>query len=497
MSHLEHDLLWSLARTELAEAEAQNARAHLSRCADCRVAFDDVKLAQQLLSVLPQVPPMPEQMARRVGASLAEAADARAAKSFTSWWQSLFTPGFILAGALGVVLVAVAAWLLASATPQPQAPVAIPTPSLPAPSPLPPAPVPLPVPNPAPVAVAVAAPAKKLSATVASAKKSTTGKAQVLAEGTTVSTQKGGSVWMKLPDGSRAGLTAASEVKLATLEEKQLTIELAHGSLAMVVPHREDRVLTVRAGELEVMDLGTRFLVSRDQQRTLVAVEEGKVQVTTPNGTREVLANHAVSWSNGQLTELAWETSSAPSSPVVRNALTPAPEQPINSIARLTEEDEEQDDAPPPEEAAEEELKDGPAPPPDRTPIAADEQWEPAPKSAQPQPLKYPPAPVKKTSSEKAFSLKNIERKLREAGTLITSPTGREAAARNITITADANDCHHARRLADRWLTDPVTGAANEKEMRRGVQLQQVRCLNHLGRTQDAETILKMIQAAH
>ncbi|MDP2272557.1 MAG: FecR family protein [Archangium sp.] len=475
MSHLEHDTLWALARTELDAAAAQNAQAHLAGCADCRVAFEDVQLAQQVLSVLPEPPPMPEQMARRVGASIAEAADAQAAKSFTSWWSSLFTPRFILAAAMGVVLVTAAAWLLASTTPQP----------------IPPAPIALPVPSPAPApAPLVGAPAKKLSATVASANKSTAKKAQVLAEGATVTTQKGGSVWMKLPDGSRAGLTATSEVKLHTLEEKQLTLELTRGSLAMVVPHREDRVLTVRAGDLQVVDLGTRFLVSREANRTLVAVEEGKVQVNTPSGSREVTANHAVSWSNGQLTELAWEPTPA-AAPKTAN-VEPVPEGQPDSIARLGDEEQPEDGPPPPEEVQEEEDLTQAAPP-DRTPIAADEQW------AGP-PVKNTPAPVaykRMSTAERGFSLKNIERKLREVGTVITSPTGRAAAARNVMLTADANDCHHALRLADRWLSEPITGAANEAEMRRGVQLQQVRCLNHLGRTQDAETILKMIQTVH
>ena len=484
MNHLEHDTLWALSRTELTEADAKAAEGHLAQCPDCRVSFEDVKLAQQVLLGLPEVPPMPEQMARRVGANLAEAADALAAKSFTSWWQSLFTPRFVLAAALGLVLVAAGAWLLAEATP-PAAPVAtVPlTPS----GVEGPAPLPTPVPLAPPLAVS-----KKLSATVASAKKSTTSKAQVLNEGATIATQSGGSVWMKLPDGSRAGLTATSEVKLVTLEEKQLTLDLAKGSLAMVVPHRTDRVLTVRAGDLEVIDLGTRFLVSRDQNRTLVAVEEGKVEVKTPGGKREVTAGHAVTWSGGQLTELPWETTSAPAAPPpVANA--PEPVQP-DSIARLGDEDE--DDSPPPaEEAPVQEPQSEQQP--DRTPTAADEaDWNTLPQN-QPQPLKYPPVPLPPkravTSTERGFSLRGIERKLRELGTSISAPTAREAGVRNIAFAADANDCHHALKLADRWLSDPVTNAPNEVQMRRGVQLQQVRCLNHLGRTQDADTILKMI----
>ena len=117
------------------------------------------------------------------------------------------------------------------------------------------------------------------------------------------------------------------------------------------------------------------------------------------------------------------------------------------------------------------------------------------PQSQRPAP-QDPPAPPKRvvTSTEKAFSLKGIERKLRELGTVITSPSQREAGARNVALAADANDCSHSLLLADRWLTDPVTNAPNEPQMRRAVQLQQVRCLNHIGRRDDASTLLKMIE---
>ena len=483
MSHLEHDTLWALSRAELTAAEAHAAKSHLTQCAECRVSFEDVQLAQSVLSVLPEVPPMPEQMARRVGAHLAEAADARAAKNFTSWWQSLFAPRFVFAAALATVLVIVGAWLLASLNaPEPTSPVATPTP-------LTPSPLPAPQLNPKPAA-------KKLLATVASAKKSTASKSQVLAEGSTISTQSGGSVWLKLPDGSRAGLTATSEVKLSTLEAKQLTLDLNKGSLAMVVPHRLDRVLTVRAGDLEVKDLGTRFLVSRDANRTLVAVEEGKVEVKTPGGTREVTANHAVTWSNGQLVELPWEASAPAAPQKVANLPEQAavPEGQPDSIARLSETEEDDDTSPPPPEEPQEEVA------PDRTPMAADEQWEGLPpKPPSPQPLGYTPpiVPPRRavTATEKGFSLKNLERKLREVGSAITSPTMRDAGVRNISRAADAGDCQFALQLADRWLSEPVTGSPGEPSMRRSVQLQQVRCLNHLGRKDDAATLLKMIES--
>ncbi len=481
MSHLAHDLLWSLSRNELPEPERRAAQLHLDGCPDCRVALDDVKLAQGVLMDLPPVPAMPDAMARRVGQQLAEAADARAARQFTSWWQSLFTPRFVLGAAMAVALVITGAYLLATPTPAPIA--------LPSPTPTTPSPVPAPM-----------AEKKKLSVTIASAKKSTATRKQVLSEGATVSTQVGGSVWMQLPDGSRAGLTGASEVTLATLDSKQLTLEVTKGSLAMVVPHREDRVLTVRAGDLEVKDLGTRFLVSREPSHTIVAVEEGVVEVKTPTGTRQVRAGHAVSWSQGQLSDLDWERSPPPVQAALPSTPVDANPQAPDSVARLAEED---DDSPPP-------VDETPAPtpgqaellPPDQTPTAADEQWEglppkPAPQQKLPPVSAFAPPRTVVTSSERAFSLRNIERKLRELGTTITSPSAREARARNISLAADAGDCEHALRLADAWLSEPLTNASTEQAMRRNVQLQQVRCLNHLGRTQDANALQRILETAH
>lgn len=458
MSHLDYDVLWAHGGDERPNPAVQ---AHLNQCAECQEALAGIRLARHAVQSLPEVPPMPESMARRVGHALSQAADAQAAKAFAPWWQSLFTFRFALVSAVAVVLVGFGAWLLAAATPE----VAHPAPLAITPSPAPSHPAPSSATPPTPPA-----PPKKLSVTVASAQHATASKAQVLSEGSTVSTTSGGSVWLKLPDGSKAGLTGVSEVTLAKLEEKELTLDIARGSVALVVPHREDRVLTVRAGELEVKDLGTRFLVSRETTRTLVAVEEGSVEVTTPTGSRVVRANHAVSWSKGQLTELAWETS------------PPPPREhpsPPSSVARLGDEEEEE---PAPEAAPLEAPVAAPSeakPPiaPDRTPVATDEQW----------------APMPHEGPRASLSLRNVERKLRELGTAVTAPSVREAGARNVALAADAGDCQHALLLAEHWLAAPVSKAANEFQLRRSVQGQQVRCLTHLGRTQDAAALQRQL----
>lgn len=493
MSHLNHETLWALGRVELNSSEAQAAQEHLAQCPECRASFQDVQLAQQVLVQLPEVSPMPEPLARRVGLRLADAADARAARRLTAWWPAFFTLRS-LAAAGALVFLAAGVWFLAWRTPE-----ATLSPIAAAPSP----------PSNQPEIVG-----KKLKVSIASAKKATVRRLEELAEGATVSTQRGGSVWMKLPDGSRAALTAASEVTLARLEEKRLTLDLARGSVALVVPHREDRLLVVRAGEVQVRDRGTRFLVSRQPGRTLVAVDEGMVEVETPKGSREVRANHAVAWSNGQLTELNWEPSppapppptSGPPPPVPEPTQTagPQPEPEPESGARLVEETEAgeidgEENAGEESEEEENEAEEG-GPPPlegvvqtpteplDSSSAPTDEGW-----------AAYPSAPVQpkvpvRGSRERRFSLRNLERMLRELGTVISSGSRREAMAHQVTLTADANDCQYALILADRWLREPVTMAPNEPRLRRGVQLQQVRCLNHLGRVEEAETLRRQLE---
>ncbi|MGV3624648.1 MAG: FecR domain-containing protein [Archangium sp.] len=478
MNHLAADTLWSFAREELAAEERAQAQLHLDGCAECRASLADVTMATGLLSVLPEPPPMPEAMARRVGHSLAEAADARVAARFTSWWSSLFTPRFVFAAAAGVVLVTAAAWWLAPR--QEVAPLPMPVPEQVA-LPTPPEPV---LPELTPPQVA---PVKKLSVTVARAHRATTQKAQVLQEGSTIATQVGGSAWLKLPDGSRAGLTSASEVKLATLEEKALTLDVTKGSLALVVPHREDRVLTVRAGEVTVVDLGTRFLVSRDANRTLVAVEEGVVAVKTPAGDREVRAGSAVTWSNGALTEADWEPTPAPAAPIaVAPAPTPEPER--ESIARLDEEDD--DDAPPPPEEAVVEKREEQRP--DTQPVGMDEDWAAPPPPNQPK--RPAPRVVGVVKPDNGFSIKKLERKLRAAGARFGAANRRDAEVRNITVSADAGDCRYALELIDRWLKAPITSAPSEPLMRRDVKAQQIKCLNRLGRTEEATQLQRQLE---
>jgi hypothetical protein len=494
MSHLPHETLWALGRNELPREAADDAKAHLALCGECQAAFDDVKGALEVLSVLPEPPPMPEMMAHRVGVKLAEELDRRAAKGLRSWWATLFTPRLVLAGALGVLVAIAAAYLLSrpgADAPTPT-PVALPT-------------VPTPEVTPPPVPELPKAPVKKLSATVASAKKARFGqqkaaKAQVLAEGSVVSTEKGGSLWMKLPDGTSAGLTSQSQVTLAKLEEKALTLDVGGGSVAMVVPHKQDRVLTVRAGDVEVKDLGTRFLVSRELNRVLVAVEEGSVEVKTPGSTETVHAGRAVAWHDGKLESMPWAVHAE------TNGST-------STASRL---DEEDDETPPiTEPAVEDEPQDVGPPPPPPDVGDPDQQWNAPPGGFAPQqpvaPTGPPPPPPHVDSAHPAnagppaprrhggFNLGELERRIREFSREVQKPFGelnnraREQGAKDVARLADAGDCEGSLAVADAWLRD-TNRAADPESLRRGVLLQKLRCLNHLGRTAEAEAVKQELE---
>jgi ferric-dicitrate binding protein FerR (iron transport regulator) len=421
-----------------------------------------------------------------VGARLSEELDRRAARGFRSWWATLFAPRWVAAGALAVGLAVVAAALFSRAPAPSSPPIAAPS-----------APEHIPAPPPEPPAEPVK---KTLTVQVASAKKAQADRAQakraqVLSQGAVVATEQGGSLWMTLPDGSRAGLTGQSEVALSTLEATRLALDVTRGSLALVVPHRDDRVLVVRAGEVEVKDLGTRFLVSRSDNRVLVAVEEGRVEVKTPTATQTVSAGRAVSWRDGQLLSLPWARSEPPP--------TAAPAA-GGTAAKLSEEDDEEPEAEEPktEEPAEVER------PRDTTPEA---EWAlpeqltspgapPAPAPAlaptpdEPPPVRAPPPP-----RHRGFNLAELERRLREFGRTVQapfslSPQQRQRQAKDVTHLADGGDCEGSLALAEAWLQDSER-ARDPAPLRRGVLLQKVRCLNRLGRTAEAQAVQRELNA--
>lgn len=509
MTHPSHDALWAWALAP--EDAAEPVATHLASCPSCAAVVADIRVAQQALASLPPVPPLPEALAERVGAALAEKADRRFLSRWGRWWEALWTPRWawpVAVTALLLALVVRVAQTDATPTPDPR-PVAV--------APVPGAPTPVTPVTPAPTIPPAATKGNtRVTARVSMARKARAqgepvAKAQRLEQGATVATERGGSLWMRLPDGTRAGLTGASQVTLAGLDASALRLEVAHGNLAMVVPHRAERMVTVQAGEVEVKDLGTRFLVSRTEGRVLVAVEEGAVEVKTPTTTRTVTAGRAASWHDGRLDSLAWEVPATPTAPAApRPASAAAASEPaaapLSSVARLDEEEDEDED-----DAASDATDGEPAPrvaemtaPASAT--TSEEEWAKLPASPPTTPGPSTPtdggANAAGSSSPRPvrFDLSGLEarvQRLQRALMAAFTPDERDRASRmvEVTVQADRGDCRRALVFAERWLRQPSTRRAEEPSWRRTVLTQKWRCLMKQGRVDQAQRVQRELDA--
>lgn len=481
------ETLWAYAKGELSTEERHAVEAELAQSSQAREALAEVEASLSVLALLPPAPSMPDAMARRIGAALAERVDAEQSRSFTAWWRSLGNLQLLFAAA-SLILVAVGAYIVIDRAPMPsrhavavndEAKVDAQNSDVDVPAGVSPL-------------LPVLVPDVPVKATVASAKGATVvggaslSKAQVLATGAKVSTEKGGSLWLSLPDGSKAGLTGSSEVALAKLDERELTLDLKKGSVAMVVPHREDRVITVRAGDVEVKDLGTRFLVSREVGKTVVAVEEGKVEVRTPASTQVVTAGRAVAWRGDRLDSYAWPTPQPTSSS--KTDVAPHPPVVQSAASALEEEEGEEPSSSNPDEewAVPPSFGSSVGPPPPEPPV-------------EPRTSVQLTIQTRRNRKATGFSLKLIEEKLRELERQAHVPfvaigsSLRENQARHINRLADAGACELALEHADTWLRTPASDAAEEASWWRTVMQQKVRCLNHLGRAAEALEVQRQL----
>ncbi len=390
---------------------------------------------------------------------------------------------------------------------------------VPAPNPIP-APLPAPVPNPAPVPEV--RPQLTASVTVVRKASSSAGLLKVKSElraGDTVATAKGGELWLRLPDGSKAGLTPSSKLSISSLTDRQLDLELGEGSVVLVAKHLPQRELKVVAGELEVRDVGTRFLVSREVSRVLVAVEEGVVEVKAPGETRQVKAGHAVRWSEGQLTEEAWapvipvsrtKPSPLPEPAAAANETPPIPEGPAvpgqhpetpnaNANAQLSPgTDLAKSGAPDaagskPEDWQEMPAKVGPPPEPplQGAPVAAagGDAAVPAPEAKV-----EPPSPAAEAAPEEdepPGPLDLLKKAVNKGIGLVKKVSGspRAKQANEIGNLADAGNCDEVLRRADEWLSAKPTDSDDEPKWKRTVKVNQLRCYRALHRNTEADAV--------
>jgi transmembrane sensor len=110
---------------------------------------------------------------------------------------------------------------------------------------------------------------------------------------------KGERQTIKLADGSRLELNTDSVVKV-NINPWRREVELLRGEVYFQVAHDSVRPFKVRSGRGVITDIGTAFEVYRQAGKTLVAVQEGIVDVET-NKRRRLTANQQISYAdNGE-----------------------------------------------------------------------------------------------------------------------------------------------------------------------------------------------------
>lgn len=534
MSHLSSEVLWDAAKSP-----TQEQADHLASCPECAAKVTLVRSAQSSLIPTP-VPPLPMTSARRIGKALEEAAEKELAKKpLFAWWPFSISPTWAMAAVAAALLAVLAARLMAPSTavvpPEPIAHHEV-TPPAPIALPAPPAPAPSPVPVPAPVP-----PKPQLAAAVMTARGASKSGGALdlkteLKAGDTVATSKGGELWMKLPDGSRAGLTPSSKVSIGSLTADQLNLELDEGSVVVVARHLPERELKVTVGELEVRDVGTRFVVSRELNRAMVAVVEGVVEVKAPGETRQVKAGHIVRWQEGQLTEETYtpvvpapkktvkavevgakdsDTPAIPPQPETKvevEAPKTVPVPPIatapSPVAEAAKEtpppgakldgSSEDEWAKPPSSAAK------PTPPPAQGkelpanggPTAQKElpmPWEkggsqgpPADAGAGEEEDDSPPGPIDLLKMGIHGGVKLVKK--------LTNNNPRQREVREIGELTDGGNCEEALKRADEWLAGDPSESAEEGTWKRQVLVNKMRCYRVLHRDTEADAIKKELQ---
>jgi transmembrane sensor len=90
---------------------------------------------------------------------------------------------------------------------------------------------------------------------------------------------------LRVADGSSVVLDGASTVLRTAVEtSNDVELELEAGGARFDVAKRPSRLFRVRAGDVTVQVIGTRFHVARQSAQTRVSVDRGRVLVTWPGG---------------------------------------------------------------------------------------------------------------------------------------------------------------------------------------------------------------------
>ncbi len=134
---------------------------------------------------------------------------------------------------------------------------------------------------------------------------------------------------MTLADGSHIRLRDEGRVRLERFDTRGVELTLEQGSAEFDVAHVASRSFVVHAGRVDVVDVGTRFVVTRAAGSTSVAVEQGRVEVRDPTGAlppRTIAEGE--SWSSADAPRVEPPTSEPSEPSASASAPNPAPRAP-------------------------------------------------------------------------------------------------------------------------------------------------------------------------
>ncbi|MDD9938452.1 MAG: FecR domain-containing protein [Myxococcales bacterium] len=133
-------------------------------------------------------------------------------------------------------------------------------------------------------------------------------------------------VTMGLSDGSEVELLPRTRLKLESERAEAVELSLESGVARFSVSKRRARRFSVRAGDVRVTVIGTRFELRREGATVDLRVSEGVVEVSVPGGeaSRRVLAGERFVWDPSARPEPVPEPEAEESEPVVEQ---PRPER--------------------------------------------------------------------------------------------------------------------------------------------------------------------------
>lgn len=114
-------------------------------------------------------------------------------------------------------------------------------------------------------------------------------------------------------NGARVGLAGSGKMRVAAAGPERTEVQLLHGTTAFEVsPRRDEARFQVRAGEISVEVIGTRFSVAMDENEAVtVSVDRGVVSVFSDKWRVELEAGSSITVSHGEASPPESESASA------------------------------------------------------------------------------------------------------------------------------------------------------------------------------------------